>query len=67
MAKATHRSVITIRDLQKLGYPVIPGSEYIPKAWLPKKPVSLEAVRQRLAKIKGSLAETVAKIRDEEG
>ena len=65
MAKVHHPSV-TIEHLQKMGYPVIPGDAYILKEWLPKKPVSLEAVRRRLAKIKGSLAQTVADLRDEE-
>ena len=65
MAKTTHRPV-TIQELQHMGYPIIPGDEYIPKEWLPKKPVSLETVRKRLAKIKGSLAQTVADMRDEE-
>lgn len=58
---------VTLHDLQKMGYPIIPGSAYVPAEWLPKKPVSLAAVRRRLAKIKGSLAETVADIRDQEG
>lgn len=66
MAKTTHRPV-TIKELQQMGYPIIPGDEYIPKGWLTKKPVSLETVRKRLAKIKGSLAQTVADMRDEEG
>ena len=66
MAKATSRHV-TVKDLQQMGYPVIPGNEYIPKEWLPKKSASLETVRRRLAKIKGSLAQTVADIRDKEG
>jgi len=65
MAKV-HHPAVTIKDLQKMGYPVIPGKDYIPKEWLPKKPISLEAVRRRLAKIKGSLAQTVADMRDEE-
>ena len=66
MAVTKHRHV-TVKDLQKLGYPIILGRDYIPKEWLPKKTVSLETVRRRLAKIKGSLAETVAQMRDEEG
>ncbi|MDP3723213.1 MAG: hypothetical protein Q8R91_06945 [Candidatus Omnitrophota bacterium] len=65
MGHVTDRHV-TIKELQKMGYPVIPGNEYIPKEWLPKKPVSLETVRRRLAKIRGSLAQTVADMRDEE-
>ena len=68
MGKLTHpHQPVTIADLQKLGYPVIPGSKYIPKAWLPKKPASLETVRRRLAKIKGSLAQTIAELRNKEG
>ena len=66
MAKVMHQPV-TIAELQKLGYPVTLGSESIPKAWLPKQAVSLETVRRRLAKIKGSLAQTVAEIREQEG
>lgn len=56
----------TIKDLQKAGIPVIPGNEYIPKEWLPKKLVSLQEVHKRLSKIKGSLAEDIARIREEE-
>lgn len=66
MARAAHQPM-TIKELQKLGYPVIPGSEYVPKRWLPKRPVSLETVRGRLAKIKGSLAQTIADLREKEG
>ena len=65
MAHVRHHHV-TIKELQQMGYPVIAGRASIPKEWLPKKPVSLEAVRRRLAHIKGSLAQTVADMRDEE-
>lgn len=62
MAKIRH---ITIKDLQKAGIPVIPGNEYIPKKWLPKRPISLQEVHKRLSKIKGSLAEDIAQMREE--
>ena len=60
-----HARHITIQDLQKAGVPVTPGSVYIPKSWLPRRPVSLEEVHRRLAKIKGSLAEDIAKMREQ--
>ena len=59
-----HARHITIQDLQKARVPVTPGSVYIPKSWLPRRPVSLEEVHHRLAKIKGSLAEDIAKMRE---
>ena len=65
MANVSHRPV-TVGDLQKLGYPLVPGHIYVPKALVPKKPVSLGQVRRRLAKIKGSLAQTIATLREEE-
>ena len=66
MTKIMHRP-ITVHDLQKLGYPLIRGSAYIPKNVVPKKGASLIQVRRRLAKIKGSLAHTIATIREHEG
>jgi hypothetical protein len=64
MAKVKNHQV-TIKDLQRRGIPITPGNEYIPKRWLPKRPVSLEEVHRRLAKIRGSLADDVAQMRDE--
>lgn len=63
---STIKEHIGIADLQRLGLPIIPGNKYIPKSWLPKKTISLAEVRRRLAKIKGSLAQTISEIRDTE-
>ena len=58
---------VTIKDLQQAGIPIHPSKEYF-KSWpRPKRPVSLERVRAILAKIPGSLAEEVSRMRDEEG
>lgn len=56
----------TIESLRREGFPVVPGDRYIPASWLHKKVPSLAQVRRRLSKIKGSLAETLSEIRDEE-
>lgn len=58
---------LTIKALQRAGIPVTPGSEYIPRSWLPKRPISLQEVQRRLAKVKGNLADTVAELRETEG
>lgn len=59
---------VTIRDLQRAGIPIHSGKEYF-KEWpflFPKRHVSLEHVRRILAKIPYSLAEEVARMREEE-
>ena len=63
---ATIREHISIKEIQRRGISIIPGNKYIPKSWIPKRAPALSEIRKRLAKIKGSLAETVAQIRDEE-
>jgi len=58
---------VTIKALQKAGIPVHAGKEYF-KAWpfhFPRRRVSLQRVRQILAKIPYSLAEDVARMREE--
>ena len=60
------KNKITVQDLIKMGLPITPGDKYIPKEWIPKKAPSLVEIRRRLSKIKESLAETVARMRDEE-
>lgn len=64
MAKA-HIAHVTIKDLQEAGIAVTPGAQYIPKAWLPKRPVSLEEVHRRLAKIQTSLSSDIADMREQ--
>jgi len=57
---------VTIKDLQRAGIPIHSGKEYF-KDWpRPKRKVSLERVRAILAKIPYSLAEEVARMREEE-
>ena len=66
MAKVNHAR-LTVRELQQAGIPIHTGHEYF-KDWpRPKRHVSLERVRAILAKLPGSLAEEVARMRDEEG
>ena len=60
-------SPVTIRDLQRAGIPIHSGKEYFKEWPRPKRHVSLERVQSILAKIPGSLAEEVARMRDEEG
>jgi len=61
-AKTKH---VTIQELRQRGVPITPGNKYIPKRWLPKRDIPLEEVHRRLAKIRGSLANDVAQMRDE--
>ena len=63
MGKVKDRQV-TIKDLQRRGVRITPGNEYIPKRWLPKRDVPIEEVHRRLAKIRGSLADDIAEMRD---
>jgi len=55
----------TIAGLRQRGVPVTPGNAYIPKRWLPKRAIPLAEVHRRLAKIRGSLADDIAAMRDE--
>jgi len=64
MAKVKNHHV-TIRDLQKTGLPVVPGRAYVRKAWLPKRRLSIEALHRKLATFHGSLADEIARARDE--
>ena len=62
--KAEH---VTIKDLQQAGIPIHSGREYL-KGWpftFPRRKVTLERVRQILARIPYSLAEEVARMREE--
>ena len=63
MAKVENRHV-TIKDLQRAGIPVKPASAYVPKAWRRRKPVSLERVHAILSKVKGNLADEIARTRE---
>lgn len=66
MAKVKDHDV-TIADLQRAGIPVHTSKAYF-KDWpRPRHTVSLERVRAAMTKIPGSLAEEVARMRDEEG
>ena len=60
------RSHASLEDLRRRGLPLISGDRYIPASLFSKKTISLAQGRRILSKIKGSLAETVSKIRDEE-
>ena len=67
MAKLHEARHVTIEDLRKAGVPVHTGKEYF-KSWpRPKHPVSLERIRTLMTKIPGSLAEEVARMREEKG
>ena len=61
------RPCLTIRDLRREGMPIVPGSDYVPKSSLPKKVLSLQEIHKRLSKVKGALAETISRMREEEG
>lgn len=60
-----HVRHFTIKDLQQRGVRITPGNEYIPKSWLPPRPIPLEEVHRRLATIRGTLADDIAQMRDE--
>lgn len=67
MEKLRERRV-TLQHLQRAGIPIHPGNEYF-KAWpfhFPQRRVSLQRVRQILAKLPYSLAEEVARMREED-
>ena len=67
MAKVRNRHM-AIKDLQRAGIPIRSGKEYF-KEWpfhFPRRKVSLQRVRQILAKIPYSLAEEVARMREED-
>jgi len=57
----------TIQELQKAGIPIHSGKEYFKEWPKPKRRVPLDRVQAILAKIPGSLAEEVSRMRDEEG
>jgi len=64
MAKVRNRRP-TIRELQRAGIPIHSSREYF-KDWpKPKRQVSLQEVRTILAKVPVSLAEEVARMREE--
>lgn len=56
---------VSIQELRRKGFPIIQGSKYIPKSWIYRKNIPLKGIHRRLAKIKGSLAEEIAQMRDE--
>lgn len=56
---------VTIQELIRKGLPISPGSKYIPRGWIPKKAPSLQEIHKRLSKIKGDLAEEIARMREE--
>jgi len=64
MAKTkNHRA--TLASLQKGGLSVVPGRLYVYQEWLPRHPQSLEALHRKLAVFRGSLADEIARARDE--
>jgi hypothetical protein len=65
MAKLEERPFLTIRDLQKAGMAVVPGRVYVHKEWVPKHPLSLQALHKKCSVFRGSLAEEIARTRDE--
>jgi hypothetical protein len=67
MAKVRNQRV-TIQDLKRAGVPIHSGQEYF-KDWpfpFPKRKISLQRVRQILGKLPYSLAEEVARMREED-
>ena len=59
----THQ--ITLHDLRKAGLPVVSGRAYVRKEWLPKRRLSLATLHRKLATFRGSLAEELARAREE--
>ena len=56
----------SIEALRRAGIPIIRGKELIPASYILRKRVSLKAVHRALASFKGSFAEEVARMRDED-
>ena len=56
---------LTMKDLQKAGLPIVPGRVYVRKEWLPKRRLSLQALHRKLATFRGSLADEIARSREE--
>ena len=64
MPQVKERSA-SIHELRKIGIPIMRPKEIF-KGWpKPSRKVSLNEVHKRLSKFKGSLAEIVSKMRDE--
>jgi hypothetical protein len=64
MAKTKHRRV-TIASLQRAGLPVVRGKVYVHREWMPTHRISLAALHRKLAMFRGSLAEEIARAREE--
>ena len=62
---AVKNKVVTFEQLKKAGIKVLTGKEFGLSKFITHRNVSLEEVRQILSKFKGSVAEEVAKMRDE--
>ena len=59
----THHS--SLETLRRAGVPIIRGKDLVPASYIFRKRVSLKAVHRALASFKGSLAEEVTRMRDE--
>ena len=59
------KNEISVQELKRKGYPIVSPHEVIPKSWFKGKEVSLKKAQKCLSKIKGSMAEDIADIREE--
>ena len=64
MAKIKQQRV-TIASLQRAGLPVVRGKVYVRPEWIPTHRISLAALHRKLAAFRGSLAEEIARAREE--
>lgn len=55
-----------IEALRRAGVPILKGRDFIPASYILRKRVSLKAVHRALASFKGSLAEEVSRMREED-
>lgn len=57
---------VTISELKKAEIPIVSGKEFGLGRFISRKNVSIEQVRKILSKFKGSLAEEVSRLREQE-
>ena len=55
-----------IEALRRAGVPIVRGKDFIPPSYILRQQVSLKAVHRALASFKGSLAEELSRMREED-
>lgn len=60
------KPTLSISELKKAGIPIVSGKEFGLGRFVKRKNVSIEQVRKILSKFRGSLAEEVSRMREQE-